>query len=274
MKPFRDNAGGRKLRHQKESRIRSHNEHNAEREFRQALQRVTLRAEESAEWFFEFCRKDLNLLSKEQREELWHDLLALSIVATRPNVDSLKGPLTPEERRQWQWAALWPRYPWDRKRPQDASFEHRNWWQEILNIQKKVDAAIAGILAQGRVLISLEHVAFEIGSGVMIPVFPLAAWTSVKDGTDFTGPEGAVLIRLVQVVNATGSRFHRCESGKCSKIFIMRRYMQKYCTNTCRSRVAMQNFRRAQHEKTTRIRQRHMKIVLRKGGTSHGKKGR
>lgn len=210
--------------------------------FREAVLRVGASLKRNAEWFLSFgqrTREDLELMPHAQRVQLWHDLLVLSVLATRPTGNGAAVPLSADEEQAWTFAANWPEYPWTGQYPSPTSTEYHSWWSGMLNIHRAIDAALTEEIANRRPILYLEHVAFR-GNDV---VFPVAAWRSTKEGTEWVDAEGAVLVQLLRVLQRFAGRFRQCRAwrpdsrARCRGVFVAHhRSDQTFCSTRCRVR--------------------------------------
>ena len=153
-----------------------------------------------------------------------------------------------------------------------------------------------------QIIISLQQMTrdaieqYRIHGGITLP--PVTLWRRVqrepKGGTVFTFPLPSPQFhtkemvsfteQLAEVLTQEGWRLRACEDERCKRVFIENRYGQQYCTNRCRSRIAMQRKReadksiqRAQGEarrsKRAKTKPNRTKTLL-TGGSHHGKKKR
>jgi hypothetical protein len=56
-------------------------------------------------------------------------------------------------------------------------------------------------------------------------------------------PEDAFIERLLFVLQEAGTDMSRCQANDCKKLFVKQRIDQRFCSDTCRSRIAMRTKR-------------------------------
>ena len=210
--------------------------------FREALKRVGVSLKRNAEWFLLFGQRtkdELEHMPHAERVPLGHDLLALSVLATRPAGKGAVASLNADEEKAWTFAANWPEYPWTGQYPSPTSLEYRSWWNGVLNIHRAIEAALREEIANRRPTLYLEHVAFR-GNDV---VFPLAACRSTEEGTEWVDAEGAVMVQFMRVLQRFAGRFRQCRAwrtdsrAKCRGVFLAhQRSDQAFCSTRCRVR--------------------------------------
>jgi hypothetical protein len=238
-----------------------HHDEKSEREFREALLRVGLRSIKNAEWFLALVQEPLEPDGAHSlvREQLWHDLLALGILASRsPDPKCQGAPLSEKERSVWRGASgLGRTIGGPRDRTLEAgSFEYRAWWTGIRRIQEQVSAGLNAALNKRCIDIPLAHVILRLGdprnSGIVFPLDDLIVGKSVHDV--HAGAEGAVLLRLKQLLDKYALLLRQCECDTCEKVFfIARRQDQQYCSSRCRMRIVMRNRRARERASKSRF---------------------
>ena len=216
-------------------------------EFRAALQRVGVGLRKNGEWLLRFI--DTPLESKGphtvDRELLWHDLLALGLLACRGESAQCGQELNEQEQRLWRSATDFYGSIWSSQKPLEHSFEYGHWWKSIRHLQRTVGVAIGEVLKDGETQLRLPDVIYEIkapGKGQL--TFPLDRLTiDAERGSATAGATSAVLLRLKHVLDSFISYISVC---KCETFFIKRRADQQYCTRQCQMRHLMQTKRATQ----------------------------
>lgn len=214
----------------------------AEAQFREALNRVGTGLEKNANWFLNFFRLDLVSLSPESQVLLWHDLLTLAMLASRPDASKAGTPLTKAEQSVWRYLEALPLERNTNTGSIARSDDYEGWWQWIVDLQMQVQEAIEGALHGDYIPLRLSDVNLQVSPHGLVPVFPLDMFTKNRErGSGIRGADGAVLIRLAWVLQRCGSNIRCCPA--CNTIFLATRKDQRFCTSNCRSRVGMQRWR-------------------------------
>jgi|GEM_PF-5298979 len=239
----------------------------SETEFRKALERVGSRPIKNLQWFMEWWMKPLpSATDMNALERVWQDLLALSILASRSQrPESQRMQLSNEECGIWQSA---------------TGIKDQWRFEIVLHIRVLVGEILNATANKQCIEVLLPQVILRIGdpgsSGTLYPINRLIARNSLGD-IDFevhSGAEGAVMLRLKQLLDLHGLRLRRCQCQSCPKhiyFFIAGRKDTRYCSHQCRSKINMKNWRERNRlpKSTRRGRGRE-----RKGGGRHGKKRR
>jgi hypothetical protein len=209
----------------------------SESQFRAALMRVGAGLEKNANWFIWFRDMHLPSLNSEDQLSLWHDLLTLAILASRPDSANSGSPLTQTERRSWRYLEHWPT-----QHHIETGKQHEGWWQWLEGLQMQVREAIDGALQNHYSPIRITDVSLQIGPHGLVPVFPLDMFVKTGDEqSPIRGADGALLIRLARVLQRCGRNLHNCQA--CKTIFLAARKDQQFCSSNCRSRAGMQRWR-------------------------------
>jgi hypothetical protein len=237
-----------------------------EDDFLRAWKRVGgIRLNKNGEWFLSLCREEFPAKGghTSEREALWHDLLALGILACRTANDS--GPkLSEEEHKQWESAARLtrPGNLWPLEGPVEKSFEYRAWWNSVRGIRQRICTGVQDLLEGRTVRLCLASMIYEVppqgGHRLFFPFDRLTVGKGLNDVV--AGLEGAVLLRFQQFLEKHAPLIRSCEG--CNTTFIAHRRDQKFCRGACRAKLAMRRMRSDE---------RHT-LATKRGGTARDKK--
>lgn len=181
-------------------------------------------------WLLRFNTLTLNQLTKDHWDKLRQDLWAFSVLGMmamshRMSFANLIQARQISEPAQWI----------------------RTWVTQELITQLQVISrnAVAGILHRGFTSlppVTITQMLMKVSDGVEAQITPSPP-----------SVDGPFTIHLAELLKALGMRLAICKSSECPKQeFLMRRYKQTYCSNTCHSREAMRKIRTKQKEKKQR----------------------
>jgi len=196
----------------------------------------------NAQWVLAFCRRDLTKFTSFERLQLWDQILALCILATRqPTKSTSDKTLTSAERQAWERASNWPRYPWDPKQTAEQSEEYDSWWQHLLGIHEIQCKTIEEATTGRPVEMPMTHIVLSPSPKGPIATFPLTSFRTSAEGTHFSGADGAMAVRLLQILQKYCGLIRRCP--QCQGMFIASRKDQRFHDSGCRSMMGMRKKR-------------------------------
>lgn len=214
---------------------------------REPLQRLGINPEKRMAWLLRFNKLTLDQLTKNQWDELRHDVWAFSVL----------GMLTMSHRMSFDDLIR-------ARQISEPAQRIRTWvTQELITrLQVISQNAVAGILHRG--FTTLPPVT------ITQMLMKIADRVEAQINTSHTSVDGPFIIHLTELLKTLGIRLAICKSSECpTQEFLMIRYKQTYCSNRCRSRDAMRKMRTKQREEKQRRKTRA------KGATKHhGKKRR
>lgn len=216
----------------------------AESQFREALGRVGAGLNKNAEWFLRFCTMPLNTLTREQRVELWHELLALILLATRLDLSKAGERLSTMEASSWNYLESWPMARNPLTGVSEPSEDYDRWWQWVQDLQFQIQERIEAALDHDYPPLRLSDISLQLTPDGLVPLFPLDMFVKTDtEGKDIRGADGAILIRLSLMLHKCGRHLHQCPA--CMSVFLAARKGQTFCSPTCRARIGMQRWRTA-----------------------------
>ncbi len=191
-------------------------------------------------WLLCFAERDLSRLSADEWERLTEEIVALCQVG----VLTLQGLNTPE--------AI---------------------WRAARGVRERTSGTIRGC-APKPLVAHLQRVTrqaiheFQTTGGALLPPIRIRrALLKSSEGVAVynitTEPAAPFIEHLTNVLKAVGDRISSCHAPDCRRLFVSRRRPQTFCSNTCRSRVAMRRMRKGRKQRKPR--------KAAKGGSRHGK---
>lgn len=237
-------------------------EQTAERQFREGLSRVGTTLGKNLLWFINFSQLPLHALTVEQKLQLWHDLVAIMVLASRsPDLPGGR-PLSSGESSFWQYleACL------GRNAIETGNSDYQSWWHWIGELHLQIEELIYNVVEHQGTSLQLSHVRLDIGSHGLVPMFPLDMFTETnRDAASLIrGGDAPILVRLALAIHAYQNKVHRCPA--CENIFVALRSDQAFCTSNCRSRFGMKRWRAKQSSvraRTTEVAVQSLKSIIR-----------
>ena len=220
----------------------------AESQFRDALSRVGSGLEKNADWFLRFCQINVESLTFDAKVTLWHDLLALVVLASRPDASKAGEKLSAMEASSWHYLESWPVHRSAASGTDEATDDFGQWWQSVLHLRTNIQERIESALNNYYPPLQLSNITVQLTPHGLIPVFPLDMFVKTTDS--IRGADGAILIRLSLAIQKFGRYLHRCPA--CNSIFLAARKDQSFCNATCRSRIGMQRWRNGRASRSKR----------------------
>lgn len=214
----------------------------AETQFREALGRVGAGLNKNADWFLKFAEMALDTLTREQRIVLWHDLLALIILATRLDPSKAGERLSTVESGSWNYLESWPMARNPVTGVSEPNEDYDRWWQWVQDLHFQIQERIEAALDREYPPLRLSDIALQLTPDGLVPLFPLDMFVKKDtEGKDIRGADGAILIRLSLMLHKCGRHLHECPA--CQSPFIAVRRGQRFCSQNCRARIGMQRWR-------------------------------
>jgi len=223
--------------------------------FRTAYRRIGRTPEKVLEWLIRFGEKDLRTISEREWDQLRNELTGfIQIGGQELYGSSLHEAIVHlrklEESDHLSGGVQYPPFLQDPITPQFAK-----------KLQSIAKSAIKGLIENGLATLPeitttpfifktpKPHVGlYFLGSYVN----DMGVWYLTEDGQQ-KGKHAQFIVLLVNVLKEKGSRLEVCCSPICRKIFVMHRSDQRYCTRSCRSRVAMKEWRQKRKNEKSKL---------------------
>ena len=225
------------------------NKERASRTDRNVFQRIGSTPVRNMEWLLQFNEQALDRLSPEEWKYLQEEILAFSLLGLLRFRGRGRYPSTDEVRR-------FAEVPFRTRTSQEFL---KNLAQEM---QDRSRRAISEFLSQGAIVLprtpSREIVRMPFGV-FEIPQQP-------------DDPVSFFLEHLIGLLLDVGSRLLACGAPDCQRTaFVQTRRNQRFCSHTCRSRIAIREWRDRKHREKDKKKGRRASA---KGGSRHGTKKR
>ena len=214
---------------------------------RDPLHRIGLNAERQIDWLLQFARTDLSQLTAIQLNQLQQEIYAFWSLG----IWTLMERKTPEVIRKIAETTV----------PVE---ELQSLWKtkRIAKYQRITREVISTFLQNEWTTVppvTINPQLLKTEKGVELRIMPLVQLDA----------DAPFYFELLDLLRSVGSRLAICQAPDCViKTFLMRRYKQEYCSNTCRSRVAMQKYRQQKREEKLK------RKTKKKGESKNGKKRR
>jgi hypothetical protein len=208
----------------------------ANAEFRLALSRVGATLRKNGEWLVRFASLKKPLLAEgkhtQERADLWHDLLCLSVLANRARTDEVGRDLNEVESEDWRSATNFYRRP-------QAPHLYQAWWESVRHVRAEVYRVLDDLLRNEHVSLELTDTVCDIDlQGHRVLRVPLASLI-LGGRMARASLQTAVLLRLAQILEK--HRLHRCAG--CAVLFFAHRSDQEYHDRSCQMKFLMQRRR-------------------------------
>jgi hypothetical protein len=216
----------------------------AQEAYREAIKVTGTDLLSNAQWFLKFGQRDLSKFTSYELLQLWNQMLAICILATRqPGKSASAKTLTTAERQHWERAANWPRFPWNPKQTPEQSEEYEAWLQHVLGIGEIVGKTNEQATTGQPVAMPMKEIVLVPSPKGPRPTFPLTSFRTSAEGTHFSGADGPMAVRLLQILQKYYGLIHRCP--QCQDLFIARRKDQRFHDSGCRAMMGMRKKRRS-----------------------------